>query len=74
VLQPSSLVEVKLVGDLDGENETVGTPEDMFDSDGQIETVGIPVGYEVGERVLCRSHSSWFIDLNLVQLMEPLSS
>ena len=60
--------------DIDGWVDTVGSIVAVGASDGKGETEGFSVGYELGERVLCRSHSTWFIDLNLMQSMEPLIS
>ena len=48
--------------DSEGSNETDGFFETVGISDGEVETVGIPVGYELGESVLCCSHSRWFTD------------
>ena len=72
--------------DTDGAIETVGQSDTDGDSDGNIDTDGAnetvgksdtdgdPVGYELGERVLCRSQSRSTLGLSLVQLMEPLRS
>ena len=60
--------------DLEGSNDTDGLGETVGILDGLGETVGISVGYDVGLRVLCRSHSRWFKYLNSMQLMEPVIS